>query len=76
MNIQHKYTDLDLSFILHRVLKDIRPVYDLAAIKNAVKNLLVYRLFRMKKLHPLLLAPRNKFTIASDVMLVEMLIGF
>lgn len=35
------YADLDLSLTLHPVFNDIRPVKDLRAVKNAVKNLVL-----------------------------------
>ena len=35
------YSDLDLSFERHPVYNDIRPVKDIDAVKNAVKNLLL-----------------------------------
>ena len=35
------YADLDLSFEKHPVYNDIRPVKDIDAVKNAVKNLLL-----------------------------------
>lgn len=35
------YADLDLSFERHPVYNDIRPVKDIDAVKNSVKNLLL-----------------------------------
>lgn len=35
------YSDLDLSLKLHPIFNDIRPVKDLRAVKNAVKNLVL-----------------------------------
>jgi phage baseplate assembly protein W len=35
------YSDLDLSLKLHPVFNDIRPLTDLRAVKNSVKNLIL-----------------------------------
>lgn len=35
------YADLDLKFLLHPGLKDLRPLYDINAVKNSVKNLVL-----------------------------------
>jgi len=35
------FADLDLKFILHPAYKDIRPITELDAVKNAVRNLVV-----------------------------------
>lgn len=35
------YSDLDLSLSLHPTLNDVRPVNDLLAVKNSVKNLVL-----------------------------------
>lgn len=40
-----QYTDLDLSLKLHPIRKDIIPLRDDAAIKNAVRHLLVTNFF-------------------------------
>jgi uncharacterized protein len=35
------YADLNTLFVVHPVLKDIKPVTDIDAVKNAVKNLVL-----------------------------------
>jgi phage baseplate assembly protein W len=63
------YTDLDLSFNIHPILKDIVPVSDLDAVKNSIKNL-VLTSFYERPFHPeigstiggLLFEPVNLFT--------------
>ena len=66
------YSDLDLSFIVHPVLKDIRPILDLDAVKNSVKNI-VLTSFYDRPFHPeigsgvraLLFEPASIFTALS-----------
>jgi phage baseplate assembly protein W len=66
------YSDLDLSFIVHPILKDIRPVFDLDAVKNSVKNI-VLTSFYDRPFHPevgcgvraLLFEPASIFTALS-----------
>jgi len=63
------YTDLDLSFNIHPILKDIVPVSDLDAVRNSIKNL-VLTSFYERPFHPeigstiggLLFEPANLFT--------------
>lgn len=63
------YTDLDLSFNIHPILKDIVPISDLDAVRNSIKNL-VLTSFYERPFHPeigstiagLLFEPANLFT--------------
>lgn len=48
---QSVYSDLDLSFNIHPTSKDMKPVYDLAAVKNSISNL-VQTSFRERPFHP------------------------
>jgi phage baseplate assembly protein W len=48
---QNVYSDLDLSFMIHPTTKDIKPVYDLAAVKNSISNL-VQTSFMERPFHP------------------------
>jgi phage baseplate assembly protein W len=65
------YADLPLSFIPHPNSKDIRPLTDINAVKQAVKNLVLSN-FVDRPFHPelggnitrLLFEPANKFTAA------------
>jgi len=64
-----QWTDLDLSLTIHPIRKDIIPVRDDVAIKNAIKNLLVSnfyeRPFAVTKganLRSLLFEPADVFT--------------
>tara|TARA_R110000868_G_scaffold154598_4_gene380669 strand:- start:1370 stop:1807 length:438 start_codon:yes stop_codon:yes gene_type:complete len=45
------YSDLDLSFMVHPTSNDIKPVYDLAAVKNSISNL-VQTSFKERPFHP------------------------
>ena len=38
---ENLYADLDLSLTIHPNLKDIRPVKDIEAVKNSVKNIIL-----------------------------------
>ena len=66
------YSDLDLSFIVHPVLKDIRPITDIDAVKNSIKNI-VLTSFYDHPFHPeigsgvraLLFEPASIFTALS-----------
>ena len=66
------YSDLDVSFILHPTLKDIRPITDIDAVKASVKNLVLAGVYE-RPFHPelgggvnsLLFEPANPFTILS-----------
>ena len=63
------YSDLDLSLSLHPTLKDIRPVTDILAVKNSVKNLILTN-FSERPFQPklgsnvtgLLFEPADQFT--------------
>jgi len=66
------FSDLDLSLTKHPVYDDIRPLTDLNAVKNAVKNLLLTnkgeRPFRPNvgsDIFALLFEPDNVFTLES-----------
>jgi phage baseplate assembly protein W len=69
---KNMYSDLDLSFIVHPILKDIRPLLDLDAVKNSVKNI-VLTSFYDRPFHPevgsgvraLLFEPASIFTALS-----------
>ena len=66
------YSDLDLTFIIHPVLRDIRPITDIAAVKNSIKNI-VLTSFYDHPFHPeigsgvraLLFEPASIFTALS-----------
>jgi len=45
------YSDLDVSFNIHPTTKDIRPVLDIAAVKNSISNL-VQTSFLERPFHP------------------------
>ena len=63
------YTDLDMSLSLHPTLKDIRPLTDVMAVKNSVKNLILTN-FSERPFQPklgsnvtgLLFEPADQFT--------------
>ena len=63
------YSDLNLSLALHPTLKDIRPVTDILAVKNSVKNLILTN-FSERPFQPklgsnvtgLLFEPADQFT--------------
>ena len=64
------YGDLDLQFLLHPVYKDIRPLKEIDAIKNSVKNLVLTnfgdRPFQPKiggNVTKYLFEPANRFVI-------------
>ena len=66
------YTDLDIALNFHAGLKDIIPLYDLDAVKNAVKNLVLTgggeRLFHPEigsDIFSYLFENANKFTQAG-----------
>jgi len=69
---KNMYSDLDLSFIVHPVLKDIRPITDIDAVKNSIKNI-VLTSFHDHPFHPeigsgvraLLFEPASIFTALS-----------
>jgi phage baseplate assembly protein W len=63
------YSDLDLSFRIHPVLKDIVPVTDTDAIKNSLKNLIFsyvysrpFKPYFMSDIRRLLFEPNTLFT--------------
>ena len=66
------YSDLDLTFLIHPTLKDIRPITDIDAVKASVKNLVLAGMYE-RPFHPelgggvntLLFEPVNAFTIIS-----------
>jgi len=66
------YSDLDLSFIIHPILNDIRPVTDIDAVKLSVKNLVLAGIYE-RPFHPelgggiseLLFEPANPFTVLA-----------
>ena len=66
------YSDFDLGFNLHPILKDIRPLYDLDAVKMAIKNLVLTGGFD-RPFHPelggnvaaYLFENANRFTLKS-----------
>jgi phage baseplate assembly protein W len=66
------WADLDLAFVLHPSLNDIRPVIDLEAVKASVKNLVLTSRFE-RPFHPeiggnvyrLLFEPADVFTALS-----------
>lgn len=64
-----QWTDLDLSLTIHPIRKDIIPVRDDVAIKNALKNLIVSNFFERPfavtkgaNLRSLLFEPADVFT--------------
>jgi phage baseplate assembly protein W len=66
------YADLNSSFIVHPILRDIRPVTDIDAVKSSVRNL-VMTSYRDRPFHPeigtnisrLLFETANVFTAMS-----------
>jgi len=63
------YSDLDLAFMVHPIVKDIIPITDIAAVKNAVKNLVLTSLFERpfkpalgSRIKRLLFEPADFFT--------------
>jgi phage baseplate assembly protein W len=66
------YSDLDISFNIHPTTNDIRPVLDIAAVKNSISNL-VQTSFLERPFHPeigagiraLLFEPVDLFTALS-----------
>lgn len=66
------YSDLDLSFNIHPTTNDIKPVLDIAAVKNSISNL-VQTSFLERPFHPeigvgiraLLFEPVDLFTALS-----------
>ena len=66
------YSDLDLSFNVHPTTNDIKPVLDIAAVKNSISNL-VQTSFLERPFHPeigagiraLLFEPVDLFTALS-----------
>ena len=63
------YSDLNLSFGIHPITKDISPVTDTDAVKNAIKNLLLTNFYDRpfnptlgSGLTALLFEPANSFT--------------
>jgi len=66
------YSDLDLTFLIHPTLKDIRPITDIDAVRASVKNLVLAGMYE-RPFHPelgggvntLLFEPVNAFTIIS-----------
>ena len=73
--LTNRYTDLDLQMIVHPQKKDIIPLKGAAAIKNAIKNLLltfliIYKSSKTKRL--LLIKDYSKFTVQKlEVKLVK-----
>lgn len=78
------YADLDLAFERHPIYNDIRPVKDIDAVKNAVKNLLLTtpgeRPFQPKLgsgLFDLLFENYNPYTIQGvRVKIIDMLTSY
>jgi len=66
------YADFDLGMTIHPILKDIRPLYDLDAVKMAIKNLVLTGGFD-RPFHPelggnvsgYLFENANRFTLKS-----------
>ena len=64
------YADLDLSFNLHPVYQDVRPITDLEAVRKSIKNLVLTN-FGERPFHPeiggnisrLLFEPANRFIL-------------
>jgi len=69
---QNIYSDLDLTFKIHPTTDDIKPVVDIAAVKNSINNL-VQTSFKERPFHPeigsgiraLLFEPVDIFTALS-----------
>ena len=66
------YVDLDLAFDIHPVSLDIIPLYDIDAVKNAVKILVLtnfyerpFDLFKGSNLRALLFEPADVFTASQ-----------
>jgi phage baseplate assembly protein W len=64
-----QYSDLDLSFKIHPILKDIIPLNDIDAINNSLKNLIAsytysrpFKPFFNNTIKNLLFEPNTRFT--------------
>ena len=70
--LERRSADLDLRFILHPAFNDIRPITDLEAVKQSVKNLILTN-YGERPFQPdiggnitrLLFEPANPFVIAE-----------